>query len=325
MNTVTEKSEILFLYETKYNIPNGDPFTGEPRYDEETKKALVSDVRLKRYIRDNMYANGHPVYVINPDLDNKMTSGQRFKALYDVWPDKNLSPRDFALTLTDVRMFGGVMAIQQDKKTKGKGKKNDETGDTSDETNVTDGNVGAFNVTGPIQFAILNPSLNSVNMMMNQRTSVLVSKEGNEQGSIATRYLIPYTIMQAHAWINPFNAKITKLTQDDVTLMFRSLWNEINSKNTTSKTDQSSLLILQIVYKDPNDKLYGADRFVKIRSATKQEEQLRSLEDFEFDWSALKTALDSPKVQALRYYTEIESIESELKGFGSTKIEKLKL
>lgn len=319
MNVVTEKSEILFLYETKYNIPNGDPFTGEPRYDEETKKALVSDVRLKRYIRDNMYANGHQVYVINPDLDNKMTSGQRFKALYDARSDKDLSPRDFAFTLADVRMFGGVMAIQQDKKAKGKAKQ----GNTeNDESNTTESNVGAFNVTGAIQFAILNPSLNSVNLMMNQRTSVLVSKEGNDQGSIATRYIIPYTIIQAHAWINPFNAKITKLTQEDISLMFRSLWNEINSKNTTSKTDQSSLLFLQIVYVNANDKLYGADRFIKIQS-DKQHEQIRSLEDFKFDWNGLKTALNSPKVQALRYYTEIENIESELKNLGSNKLEKL--
>ncbi len=319
MNIVTEKSEILFLYETKYNIPNGDPFTGEPRYDEETKKALVSDVRLKRYIRDNMYANGHPVYVINPDLDNKMTSGQRFKALYEARSDKNLSPRDFAFTLSDVRMFGGVMAIQQDKKSKGKAKKEDAE---SDEANTTEGTVGAFNVTGAIQFAILNPSLNSINMMMNQRTSVFTSDEKNTQGAIATRYIVPYAIIQAHAWINPFNAKITKLTQEDVSLMFKSLWNEVNSKNTTSKTDQSSLLLLQIIYSDSNDKLYGADRFVKIQS-DKQDEQIRSLEDFKFDWKGLKTTLDSPKVKAIRYYTEIGSLEAELKSLGSDKLEKL--
>lgn len=42
-----KKSEILFLYETSYNIPNGDPFTGEQRYDEETKKILVSVFELK--------------------------------------------------------------------------------------------------------------------------------------------------------------------------------------------------------------------------------------------------------------------------------------
>ena len=50
-NQGVNKSEILFLYETSYNIPNGDPFTGEQRYDEETKRILVSDVRIKRFIR----------------------------------------------------------------------------------------------------------------------------------------------------------------------------------------------------------------------------------------------------------------------------------
>lgn len=42
-----KKSEILFLYETSYNIPNGDPFTGEQRYDEETKKSLLVMFELR--------------------------------------------------------------------------------------------------------------------------------------------------------------------------------------------------------------------------------------------------------------------------------------
>ena len=61
---INHKSEILFLYETTYNIPNGDPFTGEQRYDEETKKILVSDVRMKRYVRDYLASHGKEIYVI---------------------------------------------------------------------------------------------------------------------------------------------------------------------------------------------------------------------------------------------------------------------
>ncbi len=48
-NLPVQKSEILFLYESTYSMPNGDPFTGEQRYDDETKKILVSDVRIKRF------------------------------------------------------------------------------------------------------------------------------------------------------------------------------------------------------------------------------------------------------------------------------------
>ena len=76
---ITEKSEILFLYEGIYNEPNGDPFTGEQRYDEETKKILISDVRIKRYIRDYINQNDktEDIYVIldrsNVSKDGKET------------------------------------------------------------------------------------------------------------------------------------------------------------------------------------------------------------------------------------------------------------
>ncbi len=60
-----DKSEILFLYESSYSVPNGDPFTSEQRYDEETKNILVSDVRIKRFIRDYFDERGHDVYVID--------------------------------------------------------------------------------------------------------------------------------------------------------------------------------------------------------------------------------------------------------------------
>ncbi len=63
-NKINQKSEILFLYETNYNIPNGDPFTGEQRYDEETKKILVSDVRMKRFVRDYLSSKGETIYVV---------------------------------------------------------------------------------------------------------------------------------------------------------------------------------------------------------------------------------------------------------------------
>ncbi len=82
------KSEILFLYESIYSIPNGDPFTGEQRYDEETKRTLVSDVRIKRFIRDYLLDNKQEIYVVN-DRSSVSEDGAesgasaRFKALHE--------------------------------------------------------------------------------------------------------------------------------------------------------------------------------------------------------------------------------------------------
>ena len=182
-----EKSEILFLYETSYSTPNGDPFTGEQRYDEETKKILVSDVRIKRFIRDEMERLGYNIYVSNPDPENKLNAGQRFMQLFGERKDKNQSAREFALSLIDVRLFGAVIPIQKEK-----GKKKNEGGESIDAGEKEN----AFNITGAIQFSVLNPSLNSVDLRMHQNTSTFVSKEGNKQGAIGTTTVVPYALNQ---------------------------------------------------------------------------------------------------------------------------------
>ena len=55
-NIINNRSELLFLYEIENANPNGDPLNEKrPRFDTEDSKALVSDVRLKRTIRDYWY------------------------------------------------------------------------------------------------------------------------------------------------------------------------------------------------------------------------------------------------------------------------------
>ncbi|MGC2237150.1 MAG: type I-B CRISPR-associated protein Cas7/Csh2 [Pyrinomonadaceae bacterium] len=293
------KSEILFLYESSFSMPNGDPFTSEQRYDDETKKILISDVRIKRFIRDYFHQIGQDIYVANPDPENKLTGGQRFKMLFEKRSDKNLSARDFALTLIDVRMFGAVIPIQKEK-----GKKKTED----------DENVSAFNLTGAIQFSLLNPSLNKVDLRIHQNTSTLISDEGNKQGSIGTTTVVPYSINQIHGWINPFSAKHTGLTEDDISAMFKALWESVNNANTRTKSNQNSLLLIQIVYSEPNKKLYGVDRFIKLDSE-KRDEQIRNSDDYSLDFSALTEIANSDKVSAVNFYTEKNDWRDQLAAF----------
>ena len=294
------KSELLFLYESTYSIPNGDPFTSEQRYDDETKKVLVSDVRIKRFIRDYFQENGQDIYVANPDPENKLTGGQRFKMLFEKRADKNMSARDFALSLIDVRMFGAVIPIQREK---GK-KKTEEDGE----------NVSAFNLTGAVQFSILNPSLNKVDLRMHQNTSTLISDVGNKQGAIGTTTVVPYSLNQIHGWINPFSAEHTGLNESDISAMFKALWESVNNANTRTKSNQNSLLLIQIVYDEPNKKLYGVDRMIKFDEEKRKmrDEQIRNSDDYSLDFTELQKISDNDKVSAVNFYTEKAEIENQL-------------
>ncbi len=303
MENTIEKSEILFLFESKYTIPNGDPFTGEQRYDEEIKKVLVSDVRIKRYVRDYfieqnyLTPNKYEVYVFNDksqvaEGSTESGSSARMQALWKKHFDKKPGKKEIESAATelikkciDVRLFGGI-STEKD---------------------------AAVNITGPVQFALLNPSLNKSDLRIHQNTSVFSSSADKSRGAIGTTTVVPYAINQIQGWINPYSGKLSGLNEEDINELFKAMWNSVNNINTRSKSNQSSVLLLQIVYKEPNDKLYGTDRLINIES-DKEDEQIRSMEDYAFNFDKLKEIASSDKVKEIRFYSEIDEIKNKLAG-----------
>ncbi|MGP1463239.1 type I CRISPR-associated protein Cas7 [Tannerella sp.] len=311
MSEEVRKSEILFLYESSYNIPNGDPFTGEQRYDEETKKILVSDVRMKRYVRTYLEdIKKVPIYV-----SEKTGAGKTDSKGVLTWIAQNRNPEaktNFGELLkeqTDVRLFGGISTLDDKVKLKIKGEDGKEK-----EVEFTNGHV---QFTGPVQFALLNPSLNEVNLRMHQNTTHFTSKAENTQGSIGTTTLVPYSLIQIHGWVNPKVAETTGMTSDDLKLMYEGLWYGTSgdgSSHSRSKVGQNSVLLLEIVYDKPNQKIYGVDRLITlIPKDGKKGEQLRSMDDYDLNFDKLIEIAKSDKVLKIKYYTELQSIKDKLK------------
>ena len=304
-----KKSEILFLYETSYNIPNGDPFTGEQRYDEETKKILVSDVRIKRFIRTYLEdIEDEHIYVSDKTGVGKTDSKGvlTYIAQNEKWnPCQKTDIAEIMKGLIDVRLFGGISTLTNEETKKIKVNKNE----------CTNGHV---QFTGPVQFAALNPSLNRVNLKMHQNTSHFTSKGDKAQGAIATTTLVPYSVVQIHGWINPTVAKSTDLKDDDLQKMFKALWYGTGGEGSSfsrSKVGQDSLLLLVIDYKQNFDKLYGVDRTIKLEpNKGMKDEQIRSMDDYALDFTKLKELAKNDKIEKIRFYTEIDKIKNELNG-----------
>ena len=309
-NQSVNKSEILFLYETSYNIPNGDPFTGEQRYDEETKKILVSDVRIKRFIRTYLEeVKNLSIYVSEKTGAGKTDSKNVLKWLAENRNEKQSNDiGEILKQQIDVRLFGGISTLDDKLKIKNK-----------DYTN------GHVQFTGPVQFALLNPSLNEVDLRMHQNTTHFTSGDGNAQGSIGTTTLVPYSVMQIHGWVNPKVAETTGLTPDDLKLMYEGLWYGTSGEGSSfsrSKVGQNSLLLVEIVYAESNKKIYGADRLISIKPRNeKKGETIRSMDDYDFDFTKLSALQTDDRIAIVRYYTEIPEIEEELKK--NIKFEKM--
>ena len=162
---------------------------------------------------------------------------------------------------------------------------------------------------------------------MHQNTTHFTSNENNAQGSIGTTTLVPYSVMQIHGWINPKVAVTTGLTTEDLKLMYEGLWYGTSGEGSSfsrSKVGQNSVLLVEIVYAKSNKKIYGADRLISIKPKNeKKGETIRSMDDYDFDFTKLTDLQNDERIAKVRYYTEIPRIEDKLKEYN--KFEKMAL
>jgi CRISPR-associated protein Csh2 len=293
-----ERSQFLFIYTSKYNNPNGDPFTGNPRHDEATDKSMVSDERIKRYIRDYWIAEGEEIYMREVDkkklkecpakedsVDKKGKKETGSAAQIKLLGKKygNLSARELMLKCLDVVTFGGVGTTKGD-------------------------NVA---LTGPIQIANLNSSLNRVNLQTYQGTSVFQSSMEKSQGAISTAMLVPFGVHQITGEVNQTNAKVTGLTEEQVIYTMDSMWNSIISCVSKSKQKQSPRLLLKFNLTNPMGQLADLEEeiFITPIDESKDEYDLRSIKEIAFDFSNILRLIASDKVKSVQYRID-SSIEN---------------
>ena len=230
------KKELLFYYESRQN-PNGDPgFENQPRLMSDGT-IMVTDVRIKRTIRDyakNKY--GVTLFVDYSDDGSAVTADNRAKEILGGNLDEGI--KGLAANTFDVPLFGGLVTIRSDKGGGGRSQK----------------------LTGPVQFAI-GRSVNQVQVITPMIVGRFVGKEKKGEGdqeqfsTFGKFYAVDYALIKIHGAINPTNlweyfenAKVMKNFADAESKLFPSLWEGTNALITRSKFPQRSIFFLEVTY-----------------------------------------------------------------------------
>lgn len=300
--TVQNRSEIVFLYDAVDANPNGNPLSGanRPRIDPQTQQAIVTDVRLKRYLRDQLDDDGYGVYIRNVNEDGtQFTRGKlledRLKAVdpdeYDLDDDEEADRfredvfGEFLNNSVDVRYFGATMSV-----------------DTDDAyaKHLPD------HFTGPVQFSP-GKSMHAVNENeeYDSLTSVIATQEGKEQGGFdLDDHRIQYGLIRFHGLVDEHGAADTNLTTEDVerldTLCWRSIKNQTISR---SKVGQEPRLYCRVEYVDESFHLGGLDKDLAFDGErSKPDEELRNVRDLVVNIDGLVRRLDgaSDRIQRVR-------------------------
>ena len=280
------RSEILFLYDIADANPNGDPLDGnKPRLDEETEINIVTDVRLKRTIRDylNDYKNqGIFIKEIHDDDGNIQDAKQRALdyASSDDYESLDAARSDLKNNILDecidVRLFGATIPI--DVKVKGKKK----------------GTSSSVTLTGPVQFR-MGRSLNKVEIQHIKGTGAFASGKGKEQKTFREEYVLPYSLIAFYGIVNENAAKETKLKPDDVDLLLDGIWNGTKNLISRSKFGQSPRCLIQIEYNEDNFFIGDLNNKISISHDLEDDKKLRKISEITVDLSNLINSIEENK------------------------------
>jgi len=260
---VSNRSEIVFLYDVKDSNPNGDPLDeNKPRIDEETMLNIVTDVRLKRTVRDYLHDFRNEEIFI---LGVKKEDG-KIKTKEERMTDLEInSAEDMTKKCVDIRLFGATAAVK-------------------DKTII---------LTGPVQFKI-GRSLHKVQLKYIKGTTVSPSAQDKTQGTFTEMYVLPYSLISFYGVINENAAKETKLTNDDVELLMDALWNGTKNLLSRSKVGQIPRLLVKVNYKEKDYHIGDLNALLKLESDVREEE-IRDIADYAIDVTSLLETLFANK------------------------------
>ncbi len=312
-NVIKNRSEILFVYDVTDANPNGDPIDeNKPRIDEGTGINIVTDVRLKRTVRDYLYDfKQQEIFVRGiPDENDKTKLETKEKRVA-----KFGSPDEVIKKCIDVRLFGGTFALKSDKK-KSKKSESEETEKEEDKE------VGAFSITGPVQFKF-GRSLHKVDLTYIKGTTVMPSDKGKEQGTFTEKYILPYSLIAFYGIVNENaaqNQEFPLATEEDIKLLIEGIWNGTKNLISASKVGQMPRFLLQVVHKEKNFHIGELDKRIKF-VFTKNDKEIRAITDGKIDITELISVLDKNKDKIEKIYYKADKYLSFVLDKKEIKLE----
>lgn len=287
MTALANRYDIVFLFDVINGNPNGDPDAGNlPRMDPETNHGLVSDVSLKRKVRNYTELArgdrpGYRIYVQEGSILNEKHR-EAYKAVRPgndkVAKDKSLNPQgeEEARALTkfmcdnffDVRTFGAVMS----------------TG------------INAGQVRGPVQVAfaksvepILPLEISITRMAATNekekadRDKASEGDERTENRTMGRKHVVPYGLYRAHIFVNAKLAERTGFTQEDLDHVFDSLKSMFEHDRSAARGEMSARRVIAFKHSSALGNAPAHALFDRVTVQRKFRGDLYALDDDKLD------------------------------------------
>lgn len=227
MTGLTNRYDFVYFFDVTNGNPNGDPDAGNlPRMDPETTQGLVSDVALKRKVRNYVALTrnedkGFGIYMAEREVLNrqhaKAYEATGIEQVAKKLPKKEEEARRITgwmcQNFYDIRAFGAVMTTE----------------------------INAGQVRGPVQLGFAR----SVEPIMPleisiTRSSVTNEKDVDKERTMGRKHIVPYGLYRAHGFINAKLAQRTGFSDDDLDLFWTALRDMFEHDRSASRGEMSA-------------------------------------------------------------------------------------
>jgi CRISPR-associated protein Csh2 len=284
---LTSRRELFFAYDIKMGNPNGDPDENRPRVLPDGTY-YVTDVRLKRFIRDFFKSQGKNILVDTIESKTTNLTGRVAHYLKSInKPETNGTDlTDILLeNFIDARLFGSSFAFK-----------------------AQDGwepKPVPKTLTGAMQFnhGEVMHDAESVDI---HGTTTFGSDADKSQGTFTAYFALRYALIGFNGVANEHSAKLSRMTDDDYSELLKAIWKSVRGAgNTRTKVGQVPRILISINYKKDIEYQYGnLSDYIKLKTANgKDEKAWSSPEDYVVDLSLLKERLDmhADKIESISY------------------------
>ena len=284
---LNKRYDFIFYFDVQDGNPNGDPDAGNlPRIDAETGEGIVTDVCLKRKVRNYVQLtrtsqDKYDIFIkekaiLNREIDSAWKEANEGKSAEDVkTSDGKRKAEDAARErmcnkFYDVRTFGAVM---------------------------TTGDHGAGQVRGPIQLTF-SRSIDPIVSLEHSITRMAVTneKDVDKERTMGRKFTVPYGLYRCHGFISANLAEQTGFAEDDLTLFWEAMQNMFEHDHSAARGLMSSRKLIIFEHETPLGNKAAHELFERVKCERVTEGPARSFDDYKITLDEVPLGKEFKKV-----------------------------
>jgi len=259
-NYIKNRYDFVFIYDVKDGNPNGDPdMDNQPRIDFETREGLVSDVCIKRKVRNyiqlkveagELDASKYDIFIRQGNILNNIINKGKEEADNDEKKGRMaLCDRYF-----DVRTFGAVLSTGND--------------------------LGV--VRGPVQF-VFSRSIDAIDSRTHSLTRCCITdeKDADKDNTFGNKSTVSYGLYRMHGYISAFDGEKCHFTEEDLKLLWEALANAFEHDRAAARGEMNARALIVFKHESKLGNARSAQLFDLVKIEKKGGVEFpRSFEDY---------------------------------------------